>query len=266
MDVAALARLPYFLNGDGSSRVAKIELLSGGLQNTNYKVTDEAGEAYVVRIPASDAADHGQDQSIVYANTAVAAAAGLAPPPVAFSEKTGIIITRFITGRTLSVELLKRDKETLLPCFVGLVKRLHTSDVKFVGDTAAQDIIGGYPLAGMAAVLPDGVVPPRAYELQELLRQCLGTFEPLVGCHNDLTPANCIISDDDAESNTGAPAGADAVAGGTAFLIDWEWAGVYDVVHDISKLALLCELDAEETVSTTATPLAINLTPWGKHH
>ena len=25
--------------------------------------------------------------------------------------------------------------------------------------------------------------------------------------------------------------------------IDWEWAGPYDVMHDLAKLVLLCELD-----------------------
>ena len=100
----------------------KSEALAGGLQNTNFKVTTAAGASFVVRIPASDAAQHGQDQGVVYANASAAAAAGLGPAPVAFDEATGIIITQFITGTVYGRELCDCDG----PSFCGSIHP-HTS-------------------------------------------------------------------------------------------------------------------------------------------
>lgn len=214
--------LQFFMK-EGNA-VVDIQSLSGGLQNTNYKVVTESGDRYVVRVPASDAEDHGQNQRIIYDNAKAIAGSGLAPAPVSFDSESGIIITRFLDGTTLSVALLKEQMDVLLPRFVGAVKQLHSSGIEFVGETAAQDVISGYPIAGMTELLPNGV-PPRALELQDLLCRCLGKFEPMVPAHNDLTPTNCIMTDSE------------------TFLIDWEWSGQFDAVHDLSKLVMLCELD-----------------------
>ena len=97
------------------------------------------------------------------------------------------------------------------------MKRLHTTNVEFV-PSVASDVIGGYPIAGLSELLPGGGVPPLAAALQALLTRCLGAFEPVVGCHNDLAPSNCIVDGDD------------------TLLIDWEWAGPFDIVHDLSTL------------------------------
>lgn len=97
MDGLAAANGLAFFQREGQ-RAVKSEALAGGLQNTNFKVTTAAGLSFVVRIPATDAAQHGQDQGVVYANASAAAAAGLGPAPVAFDEASGIIITQFING------------------------------------------------------------------------------------------------------------------------------------------------------------------------
>ena len=104
------------------------------------------------------------------------------------------------------------------------VKRLHGLALDFT-PSRASDVIQGYPIDGLSELVPEGLVPARAFELQSLLQRSLGAWEPVVGCHNDLTPANCIIDGD------------------RTYLIDWEWSGPFDVVHDLSKLVLLCELD-----------------------
>lgn len=164
-------------------------------------------------------------QSTVYANAKAAAASELAPEPVAFDSNTGIMITRYIAGGCLSVDSFKGGAgRELLAHFVAVVRRLHASNVQFV-DSRAADVLRGYPIEGMKDLLSSGAVPSSAFKLQDLLARCLGTFEPIVGCHNDLTPTNCIVA-----------------SSGRTFLIDWEWSGPFDVVHDLSKLVLLCEL------------------------
>lgn len=56
---AHLAAVGFFKESTGRA-VIEAEALTGGLQNTNYKVTTASGEVFVVRIPASDAREHGQ--------------------------------------------------------------------------------------------------------------------------------------------------------------------------------------------------------------
>lgn len=226
MDEEETVRGTPFFAQEGNE-IVQIDRLSGGLQNSNFKVTTASGDRFVVRIPATDAAEHGQDQAVVYQNALAAAAAQIAPLPVAFDKQTGVIVTEWIEGTTLTPAVVKTDPE-MLSKFVGVVRKLHRADLQLV-KSQASDVISGYPIEGLADLLPSGAVPPRAVELQRLLRRCEGAFEPAVGCHNDLTPANCIVSDD-----------------GAASLIDWEWSGPCDVMHDIAKLALLSEMNTED--------------------
>ncbi len=223
----AIAAHPFFAR-PGAPRVERIERLTGGLQNANFKVTTADGGCLVVRIPAPDAAAHGQDQHTVHANAVATAAVGIAPRPVGFDAASGIIVTEWVEGTTLSPAAVKADPE-LLAQFVGAVRKLHLAAVPLTS-SRASDVISGYPIEAMAALLPSGVVPPRAVELQALLRRCLGAFEPVVGCHNDLTPANCMVRQAD----------------GAVLLVDWEWSGPFDVMHDIAKLVLLSELNDAE--------------------
>ena len=83
-----LRHLAPFLDTIGELK--SVELLSGGMQNTNYKLTldvkkkaDSSGVAntsgtrqLVVRIPSDDAAEHGQTHAIVFANSVQAAKCG----------------------------------------------------------------------------------------------------------------------------------------------------------------------------------------------
>lgn len=118
MDWLAAANALAFFQREGQ-RAVRAEPLAGGLQNTNYKVTTASGDAFVVRIPATDAAQHGQDQGVVYANASAAAAAGLGPAPVAFDKATGIIVTQFITGTVMCRQAEAVFDRALLPRFVG---------------------------------------------------------------------------------------------------------------------------------------------------
>lgn len=220
----AIRSLPFF--AQPGNAVVQIERLSGGLQNTNLKVTAADGRCYVVRVPATDAAHHGQDQRVVYQNATSAADANIAPRPVAFDEKSGIMVTEFVDGITMTPQAVRADEE-MLGKFVHAVQGLHRATISLV-PSQASDVIRGYPIEAMANLLPSGVVPKRAFDLQRLLERCLGAFEPVVGCHNDLTPSNCMVAAD-----------------GAVKLIDWEWSGPFDIMHDIAKLVLLSELDAK---------------------
>ena len=124
LDEVASARLAFFAR-DGEHALTRAEKLQGGLQNTNYKATTKSGNVVVVRIPAPDAAEHGQDQSIVCANARAAAACGVAPAVLDYDADQGVIVTRFITGTTLTKSALAADASGhLLSAFVGERRRL----------------------------------------------------------------------------------------------------------------------------------------------
>src|SRR5436309_7836768 len=92
--------------------------LGGGITNLNYRV-DVGGESFVVRIPGKDCEFLGIDRHREYACTLAASRSGVAPEVVHFLEGEGVLITRFIAGRGLSVEeireptVLRRVAESL---------------------------------------------------------------------------------------------------------------------------------------------------------
>ena len=55
-----------------SGGLATVERLSGGQQNTNYKVVTTSGAAFVCRVPGVDAGEHGQSHRTVYGNSCAA--------------------------------------------------------------------------------------------------------------------------------------------------------------------------------------------------
>ena len=77
---------------------------------------------YVARLPSGDAADHGQEHATVHCNAVAAARSGVAPAAVHFDPGTGIILTRFVDGVTLTPAAVEADRSTLLPLFVGAVQ------------------------------------------------------------------------------------------------------------------------------------------------
>ena len=74
------------------------------------------------------------------------------------------------------------------------------------------------------------------------------------------TVATCTIASSASHGWRSSGSGGSGGSGGAAFLIDWEWAGVYDVVHDLSKLVLLCELDEADGDEVLQLYFGANLT------
>ena len=89
--------------------------------HTPPRAATASGNDVVIRIPAPDASEHGQDQRIVCVNARAAAACGVAPEVVDFDDAQGVIVTRFITGTTLTKSALANDASgQLLVAFVGV--------------------------------------------------------------------------------------------------------------------------------------------------
>ncbi|MBM3548959.1 MAG: choline kinase [Alphaproteobacteria bacterium] len=207
-DLGRVSLLPCW---QGSPR---IEPLSGGLSNRNYRVRDSSGH-WVVRL-GGDVPEHGIVRANDFAVSRAAAAAGVAPA-VRHAEGDALVIG-FIDGRTLteadvqSERMRHRIVDLLKRAHRGIGRHLRGPAVMFWAFHAVRDYAA--QLDGTA----DGRDLPRLMAIADRLEQAVGPIDLVFG-HNDLLPANLI---DD---------------GKRLWLIDWEYAGYGSPLFDLGNLA-----------------------------
>jgi thiamine kinase-like enzyme len=188
--------------------------LRGGITNLNYRV-DAGGETYVVRIPGQDSAFLGIDRGREHACTVAAHQSGVAPAVVAFLKDSGIIITRFVRGRSITEQELGRPE--MLPRVAEALGRTHGSP-PFPGTFSPFEAVRHY-----LAATPQGVPLPERFEWMlaqaDRLEGALGAPGALRPCHNDLLAGNFL---DDGER---------------LWILDWEYAGMGDPFFDLGNFA-----------------------------
>lgn len=219
---------------DPAARVAALDIWSGrveprpvtgGITNTNFLVED-GGERFFVRIGA-DIPVHGVMRFNELAAARAAEAAGISPPVV--HAQPGVLVTRFVEGRTLGEADLREP--AMLERAVPLIRRCHREMPEHLRGPALMfwvfQIVRHY-----AGVLRDADSRRVALlaDLQERaarLERALGPIEVVFG-HNDLLPANFIDSGD------------------RLWLIDWDYAGFNSPFFDLGGLSSNCQLDADQ--------------------
>src|SRR3954466_4619668 len=110
-----LAAVPELHGGNG-------EPLSGGLTNTNYKVTTPAG-AYVVRIASKDTGLLAIDRENEIHNTIAAAETGVGARVVAALREHDALVLEFLEGEVMDAEKLRRGDR--LAAIASACRRLH---------------------------------------------------------------------------------------------------------------------------------------------
>lgn len=200
--------------------------LEGGITNVNFHVVDGAGAqaaGYVVRL-GDDIPVHHVMRFNEAAASRAAAAAGVSPA-VVHSER-GVLVVRFVEGRTLAEADLR--SAAMLDRFVPLLRRVH-HDVARALRGPALTFWPFHVLRDYGRSLEEGESCHRA-DLPGLLK-IAGDLEAAVGridlvfAHNDLLPGN--ILDD----------------GRRLWLIDWDYAGFGSPLFDLANLAANCGLD-----------------------
>jgi thiamine kinase-like enzyme len=189
--------------------------LGGGITNLNYRV-DVRGEAYAVRIPGADSIHLGIDRAREHACTAAAHESRVAPGVVAFLEPAGVLVTRFVLGRTPSEEAMRRPD--MLRRVARTLRRYHTGRA-FPGIFSPFRTIRDYLAVASAngAPLPERLdwMLERAARLEEVVE----STEDQRPCHNDLLPGNFL---DDGER---------------LWILDWEYAAMGDPFFDLGNFA-----------------------------
>jgi thiamine kinase-like enzyme len=192
-----------------------LEPLKGGLTNISFVVA-ERGEKFVVRCGA-DIPVHHVFRDREQAASRAAFEAGLSPE-IVYAER-GIMVLRFIDGRTFNEADLARDVDRIVP----LLKTCHQA--------VGRHVRGAINAFWVFHVVRDYVrllgADQRYLDVAERLEAAQLPL-PLVFGHHDLLPGNFI---DD---------------GRRLWLIDWEYGGFGTPMFDLANLSSNGNFDAAQ--------------------
>jgi thiamine kinase-like enzyme len=166
-----------------------VEPLTGGLTNTNYKVTSPSGR-YVVRISGKDTSLLAIDRENEAHNTIAAAETGVGAPFVAVLPEHDALVLGYLDGEVMDSEKLRSGEH--IAAIAEACRRLHGGR-PFLKDFDMFEIQPGY----LEIVRERGFRLPARYEefepkIRELERAMRVCPEPKVPCNNDLLAENFI--------------------------------------------------------------------------
>jgi thiamine kinase-like enzyme len=192
-----------------------VEPLTGGLTNTNYKVTSPSGR-YVVRISGKDTSLLAIDRENEVHNTKAAAETGVGAPFVAALPEHDALVLGFLEGEVMDAEKLRRGDR--IGAIASACRRLHAGR-RFLHDFDMFEIQPRY----LAIVRERGFRLPDRYEefepqVRELERAMRARSEPTVPCNNDLLAENFID------------------VGGELRLIDYEYSGNNEASFELGNV------------------------------
>jgi thiamine kinase-like enzyme len=209
-------------------RAVEAEIVHGGLTNRAYCVRVD-GTPHFVSIPGtkSELLAIGRAEEIY--NTRAAAETGIAPRVLHQLPESGVLVTEFLQGRTLSkADMHVPDMPSRL---AAAVRRLHAAR-PFANDFDLFRLMHSY-----ADVVAEGRMPfPAGYEalLPRLteMEQAAGAHRlPMCPCSNDLVPENLI--DDD----------------GRLWIVDYGYSGNNDPCSELGNAC--CEADYRQAEMET---------------
>src|SRR5579872_6365413 len=182
----------------------QVEPLTGGLTNTNYKVTSPDG-CFVVRISGKDTSLLAIDRANEVHNTIAAAETGVGAPFVASLPEQDALVLGFLEGEVMDSDKLRRGDR--LNAIATACRRLHAGR-RFLHDFDMFEIQPRY----LEIVRERGFRLPDRYEnfepqIREIEQAMRVRSEQTVPCNNDLLAENFID------------------VGGEMRLIDYEYSG-----------------------------------------
>ncbi|MBE7436252.1 MAG: phosphotransferase family protein [Anaerolineales bacterium] len=199
---------------DWKGRDVSIQQLSGGLTNTNYKVTVD-GMPYFVRVPGESTELLAIDRDNEHHNTRAAASAGVAPKVLHHLPEHSAMVLEFLDGKTMSKDSLNQPGQPSR--MAQAIKKLHAGP-RFYSDFNMFRLTEYYlNLCRERSIeIPKGY-PERIPVVNEIEKAM--SVNPLapVPCNNDLLAENYI---DDGEQ---------------LWLIDYEYSGNNDPTFELGN-------------------------------
>jgi thiamine kinase-like enzyme len=210
---------------DWKGKNVSIEALSGGLTNTNYKVTVD-GKPFFVRVPGESTNLLAVDRKNEHFNSRAAAEAGVGPQVLYHLPEYNVMVLEFIEGKTMSKDALSAPG---MPTRMAqAIKQLHRGP-RFLTDFNMFRLTEYYlKLCDERDIpIPDGYLTriPIVNEIEKNM-----SVKPLqnVPCNNDLLAENYI---DD---------------GNSLRLIDYEYSGNNDPCFELGNTCQEMEFNEEQ--------------------
>ncbi|HEY5157348.1 MAG TPA: choline/ethanolamine kinase family protein [Anaerolineales bacterium] len=218
--VEAIARVPHWAGAED----LRATPLSGGITNCNYRI-DIGGEAFVLRIAGADTELLGINREYEYAANLAAGRLGIAPDVYYFIRPEGYLVTRFIAGRLILPDEIRRPEN--IRRVMDTLRKIHNmADIP--GTFNAFEIIREY--ADIArryqVAFPQGYALLNVH-LQEAEKTLLAHPDRPCPCHNDLLNGNFITN-------------------GQLTILDWEYAGMGDLFFDLANFSDHHDLSDEQ--------------------
>ncbi len=202
-----------------------IQHLSGGLTNTNYKVTVD-GTPFFIRVPGESTDLLAIDRNNEHHNSQAAANAGVGPKVLKHFPEYNVMVLEFLNGQTMSKDSLNADG---MPARIAhSIKRLHAGS-RFLLDFNMFRLTEYY----LSLCKERGITTPAGYlERMDTVAQIEKTMsaKPLatVPCNNDLLAENYI---DD---------------GKQLWLIDYEYSGNNDPTFELGNTCQEMQFNDEQ--------------------
>ena len=206
------------------ARDVQVSPLEGGITNLNYRV--DVGEgSFHLRMAGKNTSMLGIDREHEYQAARAAGEAGIAPEVVYFIRPEGYLVTRFIPGRPILPEELRRPEN--IERVVDALHKLHSLP-PIPGTFNAFQVVRDYTAVARRYDVPfpenfDWLIEQMNEAEAALLTQSL-LQRP---CHNDLLNANFLLAE-------------------KLYILDWEYAGMGDIFFDLANFSNNQELSQDD--------------------
>lgn len=208
-----IARVPQWV---GASDL-RASPLGGGITNRNYRI-DVGDESFVLRIAGANTELLGIDRKNEYLTNLAAGNLGIAPEVYYFIDPEGYLVTRFLKAAPLLPAELRQPAN--LKKVAQILRTIHTMP-EIPGKFIVFRIVEEYAQVARRY----GVRFPDNFDwLLENMYIAETAFkaeaQPLCPCHNDLLNENFLQDN------------------GRVYLLDWEYAGMGDLIFDLANLSV----------------------------
>lgn len=202
-----------------------VEVLEGGLTNTNFKVSTP-DSCYVVRLFPEDTSALAIDRDREYRNSVTAADSGVGAPVIAYAPEHHVLVVGWLDGTTFTNDTF--NKPGVLSRAASAIRKLHGGEAfenefnMFRTQAYYLSIVqrNGYRL-------PDGYLDFDAH-FARTAAALAADPAALVPCNNDLLAGNFIDCGDEVR------------------LIDYELSGNNDACFELGNIWSECELDDDQ--------------------
>lgn len=195
---------------------SRIEItpLTGGLTNTNYKVSVD-GSLYFVRVPGKSTELLAVDRKNEYYNTKAAAETGVGPKVYYYLPEHNVMVLEFILGETMSNEKLNAPG---MPARIARSLKMLHAGPRFLIDFNMFRLTEFYlDICNRYSITIPGGYPERMPTVNRIEQAMAVHPLPTVPCNNDLLAENYI---DD---------------GNLLRLIDYEYSGNNDPCFELGN-------------------------------